>query len=342
MAARHLRENIAIGRSVVESVGIAHNRDSTRRVRPRLPKMPIPDRKYGDIANDLDELVSYLTRLRVEPLDRIRLALANIRQIDMACSQGRTAALELERDPRLPELIWSLVEGAEFSEIFHGIRGYDEAVVRRLMRKAVNGPVDPRMETQNSNEPRNTLFELRLGAALHAAGASITLGGLADLVVDHVGFRLYVECKRPLGEHNTARRADEACSQLRARFDADSHPNAVGMVAISTSRSLNAGGNKMLFVKRESDIEPSLTRDLQRIYDSHCSAVRTQVDPRIIGVICHVFTPVLVQTTRRLIAASQFDIFLGDHLGDVLPVTGDKLKALLDRVRGGAQTVGTT
>jgi len=100
--------------------------------------MPIPDRKYGDIATDLEEFVSYLARLGVDPVDRIRLTLANIRQIETACSQGRVAALELERDPRLPELIWSLVEGAEFSEIFRGIRGYDEAVVKRLMRKAVN------------------------------------------------------------------------------------------------------------------------------------------------------------------------------------------------------------
>jgi len=188
------------------------------------------------------------------------------------------------------------------------------------------------METRNSNEARNTLFELRLGAALRAAGASVTLGGLADLVVDHAAFRLYVECKRPLAEHNIARRADEACSQLRSRFHADSHPNAVGMVAISTSRSLNAGGNKMLFVERESDIEPSLTSDLQRIYDSYCGAVCSQIDFRIIGVICHVFTPVLVKPNRRLIAASQFDVFLGDHLRSVLPVTGDELKALLNHL----------
>ena len=297
-----------------------------------MPEMPIPDRKYGDIANDLDDFLSYLARLRVEPLDRIRLALANIRQIETACSQGRAAALELEKDARFPELIWSLVEGAEFANIFRGIQGYDEAVVKKLMRKVVNAPLDPRLETQNSNEGRNTLFELRLGAALRASGASVTLGGLPDLVVDHVGFRLYIECKRPLGEHNIARRADEACSQLRVRFDSDSHPNAVGMVAISVSRSLNAGGNKMLFVERESDIEPSLTKDLQRIYDSHCNAVRSQIDLRIIGVICHVFTPVLVQTKRRLIAASQFDVFLEDHLRNVLPVAGDELKALLDRL----------
>lgn len=104
------------------------------------------------------------------------------------------------------------------------------------------------------------------------------------------------------------------------------------MVAISVSRSLDAGGAKMLFVERESDIEPSLTKDLQGIYDSHCNAVRWQLDLRIIGVICHVFTPVLVQAERRLIAASQFDVFLGDHLRNVLPVRGDALKGLLDHL----------
>ena len=304
--------------------------------------MPIPDLKYGDIAKDLNEFISYLTRLRVQPLDRIRHTLANVREIEATCSQGRDAALELEKDPRLPELIWSLVEGAELSEIFRGIHGYDESIVKRLMRKAVNGPLDPRLETQNSNQGRNTLFELRLGAALRQSGASVKLGGLADLVVDHAGFRLYVECKRPLGEHNMARRAEEACSQLRTRFDADSHCNIVGMVAISASRSLNAGGNKMLFVERETDIEPSLTGDLKRIYDSYCGAVRSQIDLRIIGVICHVFAPVRVRTTGRLIAASQFDVFLGDHLRNVLPVTGHELKALLVRLKGPRPTAGMT
>lgn len=163
---------------LVERASTAHHKHPTRAARPRLPEMHIPDRKYGDIANDLGECVSYLTRLGVGPLYRMRHALANIREIERVCSQGRAAALELERDPRLPELIWSLVEGAEFSEIFRGIQGYDEAVVKRLMRKVVNGPLDPRMETQNSNEARNTLFELRLGAALRTAGASVTLGGL--------------------------------------------------------------------------------------------------------------------------------------------------------------------
>jgi hypothetical protein len=49
-------------------------------------------------------------------------------------------------------------------------------------------------------------------------------------------------------------------------------------------------------------------------------------------VLCHAFTPVLVRSTRRLIAASQFEVFFGGHLGNVLPVTGDELKALLDRL----------
>jgi hypothetical protein len=70
------------------------------------------------------------------------------------------------------------------------------------MRKAVAGPLDPRLETASTNMGRNTVFELRLGAGFRRAGASVTMGGVADLSIDHAGFRLYVECKRPLGEHN--------------------------------------------------------------------------------------------------------------------------------------------
>lgn len=286
----------------------------------------IPDRAYGEIASDLEEFDSYLSRSGVKPLDRLRGAIANIREIERACSQGCAEALE--RESRLPELVWSLVEGAEFAEIFRGIRGYDPAVVKRLMRKAVTGSLDPRLETASTNIGRNTVFELRLGAGLRGAGASVAMGGLADLAIDHAGFRLYVECKRPLGEHNIARRAEEASAQLRDRFKADSHSNLAGMVAVSISKALNAG-EKMLVVEREDDLEPSLSREAERIYESYCGSIRTEIDLRVIGVICHVFTPARVRSSGRLIAASQFDVFLRDHLRNVLPVTSDALKSLL-------------
>jgi len=286
----------------------------------------IPDRRYGEIATDLEEFDSYLSRLGVKPLDRLRGAIANIREIENACAQGRAATLETES--RLPELVWSLVEGAEFAEIFRGIRGYDPAVVKRLMRKAVAGPLDPRLENAKTNMGRNTVFELRLGARFRLAGASVSMGGVADLSIDHSGFRLYIECKRPLGEHNIARRFDEGMAQLRDRFRADPHPNLVGMVAMSISKALK--GTQMLVVDREEDLRPSLSAEAERAYESYCGAIYNEVDLRIVGAICHVFTPAHVRTSGRLIAASQFDVFFPGHLSN--PATSHGLKTLLGQL----------
>jgi hypothetical protein len=285
----------------------------------------IPDRAYGRIASELEEFESYLSRLGVQSLDRVRGAIANIREIEKTCSEGRAKALET--DPRLPELVWSLVEGAEFTEIFRGIRGYDPAVVKRLMRKAVAGPLDPRLETASTNMGRNTVFELRLGAGFRRAGASVTMGGVADLSIDHAGFRLYVKCKRPLGEHNIARRFEEGCAQLRYRFKTDPHSNLVGMVAVSISKALK--GEQMLVVDQEDDLQPALSAEAERAYNSYCESINGEIDLRIVGTICHVFTPARIRASGRLVAASQFDVFLRGHLRNVLPVTSQMLKTLL-------------
>ena len=77
------------------------------------------------------------------------------------------------------------------------------------------------------------------------------------------------------------------------------------MVAVSISKALNAG-DKMLIVEQENDVERSLAGEAERIYKSYCGAIRREIDLRVIGVICHVFTPVRVRPTGRLITASQY------------------------------------
>jgi hypothetical protein len=99
----------------------------------------------------------------------------------------------------------------------------------------------------------------------------------------------------------------------------------------SISKALNPG-EKMFFVQDEQDIKPSLTKEAKRIYKSHCSSIRTSIDLRMIGFICHVFAPTWVRANSRLVAASQFDIFLTDSLRSVLPVSTDALKGLLARI----------
>ena len=68
------------------------------------------------------------------------------------------------------------------------------------MRKALKGPLGPDDETDASNLARNTVFELLLGSRFLRTGANPTLGQQADLLIDHFGSHLYIECKRPQSE----------------------------------------------------------------------------------------------------------------------------------------------
>ncbi|MBV9500003.1 MAG: hypothetical protein JO138_11575 [Acidobacteriaceae bacterium] len=102
------------------------------------------------------------------------------------------------------------------------------------------------------------------------------------------------------------------------------------MVAVSVSRALRAG--EMLSVQHEQDIEPSLTMQAWRIYDLYCHPIRNETDPRIIGLICHLYPPTWIRGEGQLVAASQFDIFLRDGLHNVLPISADSLRRLLARL----------
>src|SRR5262249_2661894 len=142
---------------------------------------------------------------------------------------------------------------------------YDPKAVTRLMLKALTGPLHPIQETLTSNIARNTVFELTLGTRLRRAGAKVTMGRQADLLIEHEGARLYVECKRPFYEHNIRRNIEKARGQLRRRFKTEPlHSPVGGLVAISVSKAVNAGSN--MYVVDKADDLNGLVNDLDRLH----------------------------------------------------------------------------
>ncbi len=103
---------------------------------------PFSQRGYGEILRDLEDFASYLTNLglRGAPNDRLRGLIADTRTLERARSKGGLAALEGQP----AGLVWSLVEGQEFAEIFRGIDGYNADTVRELMRRRSEGSAAPR------------------------------------------------------------------------------------------------------------------------------------------------------------------------------------------------------
>jgi hypothetical protein len=293
----------------------------------------IPQRTYLELIHDLERFDAYLTGVKLQRSpDRLRLMIAKLKEIELARTRNELPLLN--RRPDIVELIWSAIEGLEFAEIFRGICGYDAATVKRLMHKALKGPLHPGCETSSaSNLGRNTVFELRLGAGLRQAGANVILGEQADLLIDHAGTHVFVECKRPFQEHNIGKNIREARAQLRRRLATDSHSPTAGLVAISISKAVNPGQNMFIVddVDQDNDVFDGLASDVRRIHQQYGGDYDRLVDLRLIGILYHIFTPAFVRKSGLLTAASRVEIFFHTPaLQVVFPLSeGAPLKSLL-------------
>jgi len=71
-----------------------------------------------------------------------------------------------------------------------------------------------------------------------------------------------------------------------------------------------------------------LSAEVQRIHRKCSNEYSRLIDPRIVGVFYHIFTPALVRT-RGFCALSHTEFVLFDTWPTVFPITGDALKELL-------------
>jgi hypothetical protein len=79
------------------------------------------------------------------------------------------------------EYVLSLTESLEFIGAVSFLKTCQPKVIRRKISKILGGPVLPNDEDENSNEARNTLFELNLTSKLRKAGLDASPGMDADI-----------------------------------------------------------------------------------------------------------------------------------------------------------------
>ena len=287
-------------------------------------------RQYSEIAADLARLESFLDGLGLHKgRDRLRQLAEHVTMIEQAYRSGTLDALTDRGD--VEDLVWSLVDAIEFSDIYAGLHSESPEVLKPLFRKALRGTLHPGQETAyRSNIGRNTAFELRLASKIQQVGGQVQLGQRADLVIDHAGARIYVECKRPFSADSIRANIEEARKQLRKRLDKDSHPVAAGVVAISASRAVNFSGSRFFLAKHPAALS-NLADDLRQLHQTNSADFDRLPDLRILGVLYHVQIPAYVKSLSLLTAASQAAVFLsGAAMKTTFPVShGEPLKNLL-------------
>jgi hypothetical protein len=142
-----------------------------------------------------------------------------------------------EIQPELPLFIASVGETIELADMLDHLRSLDQDSLRPVIRKVLDGPALPSDEHSASNQARNTLFELVMGATLRRGGIPSVLEE-PDVSCEIQGVRVFIACKRLFAPTKLARRLHQAQRQLLKRVT-PGDPNKVGVISISLAKLFN-------------------------------------------------------------------------------------------------------
>jgi hypothetical protein len=282
---------------------------------------------YQGILARLSSMEEWLESFGIERgRGRLSQISRNIKLLESALSTDTLDEILKRKDS--DELVWSLVEGQEFADIYSGFQDDASPALIESLRTTLKGPLHPSAETSTSNRARNTAFQLSLASRLRRQDQSIALEAPADIAWEHEGIRLIIECKRPMVKGKIRRNIDEALGQLRKRFDESA--SEVGLVAVSVSKIVNPG-SRFLVVQHEGDLGPSLTDEILRLHGRYSPDYDNWIDLRTVGILYNLFTPAYVRDLQLLTAAQQTAVFLSSgSLAAMFPLDrGERFKATL-------------
>jgi hypothetical protein len=202
------------------------------------------------------------------------------------------------------EYVLSLTESLEFVSAVSFLKTCEPEVIRRKIATVLRGPVLPNDEDENSNEARNTLFELNFASKLRKAGLNALPGMDADIECTIGGKHLLIECKRPFKEHNLRKQIKKAGKQLKARSKT-CPPGSRGIVAVSLSKTINPGDKFFVYLD-ESSAKDALSRKLEEVAKA-AKGAWADLGKKTIGIIFHVITASLDRKNDRYSLGEQFN-----------------------------------
>lgn len=266
--------------------------------------------KYEEILQKLDVVFSWVEELGLgECLKESRFTKYHA-HISRLCSiisasdsfESLPDRIKEELETKQLEYVLSLTESMEFTDATDYLKIGEEKIRRHKVEKILQGPFMPLDENQNSNEARNTLFEINLASQLHSAGLKPTLSMSPDVQLEIAGKQVLIECKRPLGERAIVTRIKRAREQIDG-WTKKMPPGSRGVIAVSATKVLNAG-DKLLPFYTEAAAKENLSRMLSMLA-AKADRTLSNLGKKIIGVIFHAIAVSLDQRNHRYALGQQ-------------------------------------
>lgn len=164
----------------------------------------------------------------------------------------------------------SLYQLYDLSKIFSVITSIEKGqlpIISKKINIVCKAPLLMMDENPNTNEGRNTLFELRLFSRLISKGFKPQLSLNHPDILLQINKRQYVfECKRPFKIDTLVTNINDAISQLKQHSLVSN--NCYGIVAVSITRCFHPG-DKRFEETSEQIAKAKLQQEMKNIVDSY-------------------------------------------------------------------------
>ncbi len=246
---------------------------------------------YSDLLSDFDKhwnttMRNYKLTLPVncwviealEITKRVNSLLLNQTELDKMLQEGSEAF----------RTAFSIIQLAEFLFTIKGLGllGQESiAISTRKLKDILQMPLLVQDEDMNTNQGRNSLFELRLAVIFANAGYTTVLAEQNPdfIVTSDEGYKYAVECKRIFKIESLVRNVKDARDQL-VKHSLGTVARR-GIVALGVTRAINSGGHLKLAVKTTQEASDGVYKQLGALYSNNQANINAELPYQIPALI---------------------------------------------------------
>lgn len=231
---------------------------------------------------EIDEILAWAAQHGIKRRTRFHVYRDNIvwlRAHDEEHDRPRIHA-QLANEGRLTEILSTMAESMELVEVIPRLRQQNVEIPEELLRRAFSGPADTFQEDSTSNQARNAMFELSMGAMAAREGLKPTLSISNPDIAFHFDNRcIKMECKRVLSESKIVDRLRDGIKQLDKSVQ--SGTSDIGLVAISLSKVFNPGDRFLV----SHDPHETLSQEISKALRANESGLGAMHRPSVAGFL---------------------------------------------------------
>jgi len=243
---------------------------------------------------ELDRIAAWLVKQGIRRHNRFQLYRQNIVWLQAHDSEPDRARVhaDFEKRGRMTEVLSTFVETIEMVETVPTLMDAGVAVPVDLLRKAFSGPLDTFSEDARSNQARNAMFELTMGAMSARRGLHPVMSAAnPDVQFQFENRRVSMECKRVISESKVLERIEEGIEQLAKSVR--SGTDDVGIVAVSLAKLFNPG-DRIAVVPEGTHPHDLLSQELHQLLRRAEPALARLTRPAVTAILFYLSSPCYV------------------------------------------------